>query len=993
MGLEEKPSEINESQTYTLPLTELMRLLKTDLNRGLSKEEAEKRKRIFGLNAIPKLKPSLFKIYGAPLFNWLINIYLIISAILAIVAFFILKEIWLQVTQWLSVISINAALAIIQQSRAQSKLEALQRLSAPKSKVIRDGKIVEIASDRIVPGDIIKLVQGDRIPADARIITASSLRVNEATLTGESEEVGKFERDEVVEENALVSNRRNMVFLGTYVTAGSARAMVVKIGRETQLGKISKNLKQLNIGEIPLRQKINEIAKYLGITVLTFLSLSLTYNLVLLYFNNELFVGGVLNLQLVAKVIVKSLTTAISVMPINIPLLTTVILLTGVLAMAKRRVVIRDLNAVERLGRVSVVCSDKTGTITKNEMTVKWVCIPTFNSPDLLYGVTGVGFQPQGRIMKYDSTLLIEDIVGKNPEAFEGKEVTITPESILEYILFSGLLNNEGVLVEEKVKTADKKRDETVYRTVGDATDAAILLLFHKSKLDENIYRSRFQEVLSYPFDSKLKRMTKISKDNDNGKYVVFTKGATEVLLPRCSYYVTGSIKNVETLREEYITSIANIVDLFASAGYRVISFAFKYIDKLPSKPERDFLENNLIYLGFVAIIDPPRDGVLESVLETEVAGIFPAMITGDSVKTARRIATQVGIADESELAVEGLEIESLSDKEFLNTSVFARVSPEHKMLIVERYKKQNRVVAMTGDGVNDALAISMADVGISMGITGTEVAKQAADVIITDDSFNSIVAGIREGRGLFQKIRMIVFFYIAVNLAEALIFFVTSLIPNFYLLNTWQQIYIFMTAHSIPPFALIFDKLRKDVMKEKPRDTEGIFDKELLISMLLFCLSLSIMFYISYFGVLNGVIPVFNENKVGYIPDFNSDDVSNPANWAQAKARTMFHTVAFIAEISLIFSIRRINKSVFKTLRDDNYWFVWFLLSLVPLAHLILMYVPITQLVLMVSVGINLEVIHLTGIDWTIAITLGLVPIAILESFKLWLRKRGISI
>jgi len=985
--------EISEVDTYSLPLKDLIKKLKTDLENGLDQKEAERRLSIFGPNIIPKIKPSLFKIYIAPLLNWLINIYLIISTILAIFAFLILPEIWGQVIEWLSVLAINAALAIVQQARAQTKLEALQRLSAPKSKVIREGKVIEIPSEQIVPGDVIKLDQGDRVPADARIISASSLRVNEAPLTGESEEVEKFEHDVPLDKDTPLSRRKNMVFLGTYVTAGSATALVVKTGKQTEIGRISRDLEELSTGEIPLRQKVNRLAKYLGLAVVIYLSIAITYKIILFFKSDRIFVDGVFNTKLIVKEIVRCLITAMSIMPINIPLLTTIILLTGVLAMAKHQVVIRDLNSVESLGRVSVVCSDKTGTITKNEMTVKWVWIPRFQSDGILYGVTGVGFDPSGKILSVNlnGNMNLREIITKEPETLEYKDAEIEPYTPFEYLVVSGFLNNDGSIVRETVKGPDKKREQIVYKAVGDTTDASILVLFYKSKLDPEIYKNRFQLVRNYPFDSKLKRMTKVFMDKVSGKYVVFTKGATEVLLPRCSYTVKDKITDTEPLDDKKKKHIVKKTRLFASEGYRVISFSYKYMDSLPPKDdnEREVIENDMIYLGFVAIIDPPREGVRDSVFEAKSAGIKPLMITGDSVETARSIAMQVGIASDDDLAVEGSQIPSLTDEEFLRTTVFARVSPEHKKIIVERYKKRDQVVAMTGDGVNDALAISMADVGIAMGISGTDVAKQAADMIIADDSFNSIVVGIREGRGLFQKIRAVIFFYIAVNFAEALVYFASSLIPGFYLLNTWQQIYIFMTAHSLPPFALIIDKLSKDVMREKPRDTEGIFNKPLRNALVIFSLALAFLMAFAYFATYYGLIPVFDLNMAGYVPKFQSpDEPLNPVNWAQAKARTMLHSVAFVAECTLIISLRRLNKPIHKILKEDNYWVTWPFILLVPLAHLILMYVPVTQLVLIQAMGINLEVIRLTWIDWIIVLALGWFPILLLESYKIWLKK-----
>ncbi|MCW4027102.1 MAG: cation-transporting P-type ATPase, partial [Candidatus Bathyarchaeota archaeon] len=675
-----------------LPIDESEERLQTNLEAGLTKEDAEERLVRFGANVIPKVKPSLFRIYIAPLLNWLINIYLIISTVLALLAF-ILPEVWPQIAQWLSIVSINAALAIVQQARAQTKIEALQRLSAPKSRVIRDGALTEIPSELVVPGDIIQLRQGDRIPADARIIAARSLRVDEASLTGESRGVEKSEVLADADSDASISGRRNMVFMGTYVTVGSAKALVVRTGRATELGSISGRLEELNVGEIPLRQKVNEIAKYLGLAVLVFLSILLTYNMVLLYLNNDLFVSGLLNTTLVARAIVRSLITAMSVMPINIPLLTTVTLLTGVLAMAKYRVVIRNPNVVESLGRVSVICSDKTGTITKNEMTVKWVCLPT-RSTETLYGVTGVGFQPEGKIMSVNPDKSLREIMGETPETLDGNEAEVTPETPLEYLLVSGMLNNDSQIV----ATAEVAfKGQTIYKAIGNTTDASILALFSKSKLNEGEYRARFKEALNYPFESRLKRMTRIFKDNAKNQYIVFTKGATEILLPLCSSTVAESVTDEIPLDKKHRSVITGDVDLFASSAYRVISFAFKNLQRLPSDStmSREIFENELTYLGFVAITDPPREGVRQSVSEAKRAGIRPVMITGDSVETAKSIAHQVGITEEKDLVVEGQQVESLSEEEFSKTSVFARVSPEHKMTIVERYKRQDRVVAM----------------------------------------------------------------------------------------------------------------------------------------------------------------------------------------------------------------------------------------------------------------------------------------------------------
>ncbi|MFH0896427.1 MAG: cation-translocating P-type ATPase, partial [Candidatus Bathyarchaeota archaeon] len=372
-------------------------------------------------------------------------------------------------------------------------------------------------------------------------------------------------------------------------------------------------------------------------------------------------------------------------------------------------------------------------------------------------------------------------------------------------------------------------------------------------------------------------------------------------------------------------------------------------------------------------------------VLEAKSAGIKTVMITGDSIETGKNIAQEVGIFEKGSLAVEGCNVEQLSDEEFPKTTVFARASPEDKMNIIDCYKKKNHVIAMTGDGVNDALAISTADIGIAMGITGTDVAKEAADMVITDDSFNSVIAGIREGRGLFQKIRGIIFFYIAVNLAEALVYFGSSFMLGFNLLSPLHQMFITFTTHFIPPIALIIDSLNKDVMSEKPRDTENIFNKRLIVALLLFSISLSLVLYFGYFGTLYGLIPLFPENKIGFHTGFISTSL------AQAKARTLLYTILVVAECTLVISLRRINKPIPRILVEDNNWVIWSFILIIPAILIALMYLPEIRINSVRFIITNLELVRLTSLDWATAILLGLIPIALLEFYKMWVKRRGL--
>jgi Ca2+-transporting ATPase len=670
-------------------------------------------------------------------------------------------------------------------------------------------------------------------------------------------------------------------------------------------------------------------------------------------------------------------------MPMNIPLLTTIILVTGVLAMARRNVVVRDLNSVETFSRVSVACTDKTGTLTKGEMTVRWLCFPSL---ERVYGVTGVGLDPRGNIVEAEPSIVSEKSAGTTPEDLP-KSAKLEADSPLWYMVVSGFMNNTSLRVE--VPGPKGK----IHKWLGNLTDVALAVLFAKSGLDEGNCKSRFSELRSFSFDSKLKRMTRVYKDNRSGEYIAFTKGATELLLPLCTWTAMDSFEKVMPLDEKTISKIVEWTDSFASRGHRVVSFCYKKnLDLAGLGESRETVETNLAYLGFVAILDPPRVGVRESVSDALRAGVRPVMVTGDNSETARSIAQEVGISQTpSDQIITGVDLQSSSDDEFLRAPVFARVSPEDKLLIVRRYQKLGRPLSMTGDGVNDALAISAADIGVAMGQTGTDVAKQAADIVLADDSFSSVVQGIRVGRGTFQKIRSIIFFYIAVNFAEALVYFGSGFIPQFSLLNSWQHIFVFITAHSLPPFAIIADYLNKDVMREKPKETEGIFTRRLLVALMIFAISMAGLLYLGYFGtlfdILGGVSP---ENKLGYAPSFNPSNLIGVSSWEQAKARTLLIAVALISESLLVISLRRINKTIPQMLREEPWWPAFPLVTLPPLALLALVYFPSIQTFLLNSLGMNFELIRLSFGDWGLILLLSIIPVLFVELYKLYLRERG---
>ena len=973
-----KEDAITESEQavdyYSIPLGEVLQSIGVDSKQGLSSDEANKRLQESGPNAIPKYRGDFWQVYIAPILNWLITIYIISSFALILIALLYPSESNSMggALVWLAVVAVNAIVAMVQQFRAQKKLEALEKLSAGEARVLRDGKEANISPLDIVPGDIVKLEQGDRIPADARIITSSNLMTEEASLTGESVPVMKSE-DAHVSSDSMLTDRLNMVFFGTYVATGMGTVVTTATGGRTEIGKIQGTLEALNTGDIPLRRKVNVLAKYLGIAALILMAVSVLWQLFIFPILDE--IPFDFEIQNISERIGAGITRAMTIMPINIPLLTTIVLLTGVLAMAKKGVIIRDLSAVESLGRVSVICSDKTGTMTKNEMTVKY-CWDTNN----LFSIQGDGYTPTGDIM------LLKGATNSNLADIEEEPVkdVFRWKGLFRLITCGGIANDSEVVKEEIPDQG------TVWVPLGDPTDAALLTLFRKSGIDEENIKKKYSVVEEFPFESELKRMSKICQDDK--KFVAFVKGATEVLLPLCEFTNGGDAPSVMTPGlADRVTALAND---FAAKGYRVISLAYKQLKAVPTgNKAREKAESGLTYLGFACIVDPPREGVKEAVNECHSAGINVIMITGDAAATAKTIATDLGVFAQNSLVVEGADIDDISDEDFARTNVFARVNPEHKQIIVERYQDQNKVVAMTGDGVNDALALAMSDAGIAMGITGTDVAKEAADIVITDDSFASIVSGVHQGRGLFNKIRMMIYFYIAINLFESIIFFgALFVLPNIEILSYWQQIYLVVTTHSFPGLALVFDRTSPRAMEDKPRDSQEIITRNLgkimALNVILMAFGAATVYYLTLTGYL-GIVELNPTNIGGFWADLY---VPEDPIWILFKSTSMLLSVILIVESTIVLLIRRINMPLHKSLREPGTWIFVLLLGLIYTAHYLLMYVPLVNEILN-AYGLNFYIIPLTSYDWLVCILLALPAIIGVELYKRHFRKREIDL
>jgi Ca2+-transporting ATPase len=956
-----------EETFYNLDLENLYDKLKTDSTKGLTKEEALKRLELYGPNEIPKASKGFIKIYLAPLFNWLIVIYLVGALILYLAAVFGGEGNLSFILLTLAIVGLNCFVAVVQQYRATKKLNALREMTAPTTTIIRDGMKLDIPTKDVVIGDLLVLTQGDRIPADGRIIQSANLEVNESSLTGESEPQKKMERGIALTQTDIpLADRKNMIFYGTYITTGNGTAISTKTGKDTEIGKISVGLEEAGTSEIPIREKMNNFGKWLGIIVIGFWLLTLIIIWVASAFTRF--------------EIARSLNSAMDLLPINIPLLVTIILLTGVLSMAHHGVIIRNLASVDSLGRVSVVCSDKTGTLTKNQMSIEHVW-----TNGSLFRVTGRGYAPEGEIINIDDE--------KNPKYV--KHIDDYPQ--LKLLLTSGFLNNNSALVKNEIEI--DHRIIPNWSVIGSPTEGALMVLFQKGMGDYMLDDYEYKK--EYPFDSKVKRMTKVYKKE--GNYYSFTKGASEILLPLCTkvLYKDTEIEFIDELKDK----VSKIAEIYASEGYRILSLCFKKLDNMPPEDNkgRILCESEMIYIGFVTILDPPRDKVKESVKACHDAGVEVVMITGDSVPTARAIAQQISIIDsKDELVIEGKDIDNYpSFNEFSKIRAFARVSPEHKQDIVEKYQDADKVVAMTGDGVNDALALNMADAGIAMGIQGTDVAKEASDMVISDDSFNSIVTGIEAGRGIFSRIRAVVFFYICINVFEGIVQFILAVIIGlpyfldeaFYL----QWIFLAITLHMFPGLILTFDTTSKDVMKHKPRDEEEILSKNTLILLFIFGILLAVSMIVVYFTTITGIYPLFPENtNFGSLNDaylYSPTTIleySDGVDLVVAKTLTMLMTTLFFCESFLVFQIRRPNKSLIMSIKEDSTKFMYILIGLLFGVYIALMYIPGFQIAL-ASAGINFMFMYLTAFDWLICFLISLICIVAFEIVKYISRKNNI--
>ncbi len=736
---------------------EVLSALETDVQRGLTAEQVAARRAQYGENKLDEKKKKPLIVRFLEQFKDVMIIILLIAAcvsfgIICYQVFVTHEESPIEFVEpalIVFIVVLNAIMGLVQESKAEKALEALKNMSAPHARVIRDGKEQLIQASELVPGDIIFLEAGDFVPADARLLKSSNLKSEESALTGESVPSEK-DASAVVDENSAIGDRDNMVFSGCSITYGTATAVVTGTGMKTEMGKIANLLAGEKEVRTPLQQKLAQLGKYLGIVALA--------ACVVIFI-----VGACVGLDWL-ELFMTAVSLAVSAIPEGLPAVVTIVLSIGVTRMVKKNAIIKRLPAVETLGSASVICSDKTGTLTQNRMTL----VRTY-----LDGGTVTAFDPA------------------------------TADENVKTLLNWGTLCCDGSVEFENGKEVH----------LGDPTETAIVLAAHKAGNAKEALNKAYPRVSGIPFDSDRKLMTSVNKVGD--RLLVIVKGAFDMMAARC---IAGDLDAARAAVEE-----------MSADALRVLAVGYKYIDSVPAEPTSEELESGLTFLGLVGMIDPPRPEAKEAVAVCRKAGIKPIMITGDHVTTASAIAKELGILLEGDKAITGAQLDAMSDeeldKEVENISVYARVSPENKIRIVKAWQKKGQVVSMTGDGVNDAPALKAADIGCAMGITGTDVAKGAADMTLTDDNFATIVDAVKEGRGIYSNIKKVVGFLLGTNISEVIVVFLCMCIWQISPFISIQLLWINLIGDSLPAIALGMEKLEPDVMDQKPRSKdESIF-------------------------------------------------------------------------------------------------------------------------------------------------------------------------
>ncbi len=858
---------------YNKSKTEIFEEFNIAENTGLSEEQVQKNREKYGLNELTAQKKKSLFVKFLEQFKDFMIIVLIIAAIVSGVVGYMEDGKITDSIIILVVVIVNAIIGVAQEAKAEKSLEALQKLSSHSAKVIRDGQMAVVASRDLVPGDIVVLDTGDYVPADLRIIEAVNLKSQEASLTGESV---PSEKNALIIENEKVGvgDRTNMLFSSSLITYGRGKGVVVETGMNTEVGKIAGIISNTIKSETPLQTKLNKLGKTLGIAALAICVV--------------IFVIGLIYGKAPLDMFMTAVSLAVAAIPEGLAAVSTIVLAIGVQRMVKRNAIVKKLPAVETLGSASVICSDKTGTLTQNKMTVEKIF--------------------------YDSKLI------------DVKDVTDSEIQDLKRLVHISMLCNDT-----KVSTNNE--------LTGDPTETALVDMGFKLDFTPELYVS-YPRIKEIPFDSERKLMTTVHQIGD--KYIVYTKGGVDELLSKCKGYMFDG--NVKYDLDEYKNQIITQNEQMAQNALRVLAMGYKDLDHVPSDEEMKNIESDLIYVGMVGMIDPPREEVKDAVAKCKSAGIKTVMITGDHKVTASAIARALGILEDGDEAITGAELEEMSDEELIkrvrNISVYARVSPEHKVRIVKAWQANGEIVAMTGDGVNDAPALKTADIGCAMGITGTDVSKEAADVILTDDNFSTIVSAVEEGRRIYDNILKAIQFLLSSNVGEIILLFLAILIApilgnkfgiDIKLIEPLLPIHILwvnLVTDSLPALALAVDPAEKDVMNRRPnKKHKGIFTK-------------GMTWRIVYQGCMIGFLTLaafiigLNTKNVPVIEGMTSEEVR------VSIAQTMAFIVLSLSELVHVFNVRNNRKSMFLGGLFSN-WILILAILVSALLMLVVLFVP----------------------------------------------------
>ena len=911
---------------YVQPVEQVLAALATDPERGLTEVEAHARREQYGSNELAADAP-------VPAWRRLLAQFQDVLVILLLVATAISAALWVferesalpyEAIAIFAVVMLNAAMGFVQESRAESAVAALRQMAAAQARLVRDGEPRSVLATEVVPGDILLIEEGDTIPADARVLQSTALHTAEAALTGESLPVSKDVAP--VSEDAGLGDRHNMVFSGTAATYGRGRAVVVATGMRTEMGRIAGMLRQVPDEETPLQTELDHVGKLLGIVVVV---------IAVVMIGTILLFEDISGLPALFDVLILGVALAVAAVPEGLPAVVTAVLALGVQRMARRNAIVRHLRAVETLGSADVIASDKTGTLTKNEMTVRAVVTASGRVT-----VSGTGYTPEGDVGLEGGGDPIDGALGVELE---------------RALAVADLANNAGL-----------QEHDGRWTVVGDPTEGALLVAARKAGLRPDALDARFRRVGEVPFSSERKLMSTVHTDAERDQRLrVFTKGAPDVLLARCSHELVG--EDARPLSPERRTAIMQANDELAGRALRTLGVAYRTLpaDALANASFDERVEHDLVFAGLVGMIDPPRGEARAAVAQAKRAGIRPMMITGDHPKTAGVIAVDLGIASDPR-AVTGAELERTPDERLSGivreVSVYARVNPEHKLRIVAALQRQGGVVAMTGDGVNDAPALKTADIGVAMGITGTDVSKEASDMVLADDNFATIVSAVEEGRAIFANIRKFLRYLLSSNIGEVMTMFFGVVLADVIglegdgsgvvlpLLAT-QLLWINLVTDGAPALALGIDPADPGLMDMPPRSkAEGVITRRMWLGIF----SVGAVMAIGTLFVLDRSLPG------GFID--GAGDLRH--------AQTMAFTTLMMYQLFNVFNARSDERSAFAGM-FANHW-LWAAVGLSLALHVAVIYTPFLQQAFSTTA--------LGAGDWLLC--------AIVASSVLWLRE-----